>query len=137
MIHTHERLVPQQRTGARREGDALQRGAHPGALGVAYAIYVWDGDAGLADGLFDEADDPGAVMEGGFLGEEAFAGGSVVGVAEVGEDDGGRGGGVGDDAYADFVGGTFEAEGYRFFHFWERVGFEVLGIRFVLFFFSL
>lgn len=87
--------------------------------------------------MFDEADDPGAVVEGGFLGEEAFAGGSVVGVAEVGEDDGGRGGGVGDDAYADFVGGTFEAEGYHFFHFWERVGFEVLGICFVLFFSSL
>jgi hypothetical protein len=42
---------------------------------------------------------------------------------------------VRDDSYADFVGGTFEAEGYHFFHILESVGFEVLGVCFVLLFF--
>ena len=84
-----------------------------------------------------EGGDVGAVVEGGFFGEEARAGRGVVGVAEVGEDlgglvGGGRGVGCGggvaigdgdgavggnvrvvDDADAEFIGRAFEAQGYH------------------------
>lgn len=68
---------------------------------------------GLGEGALDEADDPGAVVEGGVFGEEAGARGRDVGVSQVGEDVDGSGGGgvVLDYAYAELVGGAFEAEG--------------------------
>lgn len=68
---------------------------------------------GLGEGALDEADDPGAVVEGGVFGEEAGACRRDVCMAQVGEDvDGSRGVGVVlNYAYAKFVGGAFEAEG--------------------------
>lgn len=40
VVDAHERLVPQQAQGAGGDGDGLQRRAHPGALGVAYAVDI-------------------------------------------------------------------------------------------------
>ena len=117
-----EREPPHQRDCARGERHRLQRRAHAGALGVAHACELPWRDLGLVQRAFDETDDPGAVVQRGVLGEEARAGRGVVRVAEVGEDaDGGRGGGgvgegVLDEADAEFVGGTLEAEGDG--HFW-------------------
>ena len=54
-----------------------------------------------------------AMVSGSVFGEEAFAGRGGEGVPNVGEDDGWSGsfgqGWVQDEAYAEFVGGTFEA----------------------------
>lgn len=88
VVYADERLVPEEGAGAGGEGDGLERGAHAGAFGVAYAVEVGDFDAGLADGLFDEADDPGAVVEGRLFREETLARWGIVGVSEVCEDDG-------------------------------------------------
>lgn len=45
----------------------------------------------FAEGAFHEGDDVGAVVPRGVLGQETFAGGGIVGVSDVGEDDGGAG----------------------------------------------
>ena len=92
VVHPNDGLVPQRGQHARCEGDALERGAHARALGIAYYVDVGDAEVGFAESVFDEGDDVGAVVAGGVFGEEAFARGGVEGVSDVGKDDGGGGG---------------------------------------------
>lgn len=120
MIHAHKRFPPQKAQHPRRNRDALQRRAHPGPLGEADAVNVSDARAGLAQRPPDETDDEGAVVAGGLLRHEAFAGRGIVGVADVGADDGGAAGAAAvaaavrwvlDEADAELVRGAFEADG--------------------------
>ena len=118
VVDADQGLGPQQAQRARRHRHALQRRAHAWAAGVADAVDVADAEVGFGEGGAHELDDPLAVVARGVFGEEAGAGWGDVGVAEVGED---LGAGVGavaagwveDEAYAELVGGAFEAEGYH------------------------
>lgn len=111
MVDANDGLVPEEGEHARGYGDGLEGRAHPRAFGVADAVDVRGFEAGFDEGTLHERDDMRAVVYGGVFGEETGAGGGDVGVSEVGEDYGGRsGGGVRDDANADFVGAAFEAD---------------------------
>lgn len=112
MVHAHQWLPPQQTQHPRRDGDALKRGTHAGALGVADAVDIVDAHAGVLERLLDEPDDPGPVMPRRVLGQETLAGRRDEGVADVGEDL--RGAAVirvQDEAHAQLVGGALEADG--------------------------
>lgn len=119
VVDADEGEVPEQGECAGGDGDGLEWSAHAGAFGVADTIDIIYSDVGGGEGLADESSDVAAVVEGGVFGEEAFAWWGDVGLSDVGEDYCGRRrvGGcwfwVQDEADAEFVGGTFEAEGYH------------------------
>jgi hypothetical protein len=81
MVHAHQLLSPQQAEGPRGYGYALERRAHAGAFGVAYAVDVIDRDACFLEGLGDEARDEGPVVEGNIFGKEALSGCTVAWLA--------------------------------------------------------
>lgn len=86
VVHTYERLRPQERKGSRCYGDGLEGGSHAGAFGVAYACDLGDFDAGLSQSGFDEGNHIGPVVFRCVLGEKSLSRGSVVGGADIGED---------------------------------------------------
>jgi hypothetical protein len=107
VVHPNQPVVrhpPQARDCPRGHGDALQAGAHAGALGVANDIDVLGPQARLEKRLFDEPHDPVTVVERRVLGKKARARRGVVGVAQIGEHDGlSTRGRMGYYAYAQFV----------------------------------
>lgn len=116
MINPHDILPPQQTQHPRRKRHTLQRRPHPRALRVADTIDIVNCHAGFFQCLLDQSHDPGAVVFGRVLWEEARARWGDKGVPDVGEDLCGRGGGgfggggLEDDADAEFVRGAFEAD---------------------------
>lgn len=111
VVDAHQWLAPQETQTAGGDGHGLQRRPHPGTLGEAYAVDVRDLCAGLLERAFHQRHEPVAVVFGGVLGEEAFAGRGDVRVSDVGEDLGGCTGEVANKADAEFVGRAFESEG--------------------------
>lgn len=89
MVDANKLLAPQQTEHARGNGDALQRGAHAGAFGIANAVDIINGNAGFSQGLFHKSDNPGPVMSSRILGKKTFAWRGDECMADIGQDLGG------------------------------------------------
>ena len=74
VVDADEGEGPKERERAGGDRDGLEGRAHAGAGCEADAGDVGDANAGLLEGLLDQADDVGTVVKRGVFGEEAFTG---------------------------------------------------------------
>lgn len=86
MVDANKLLAPQQTEHAGGNGDALQRGAHPRAFGIANAVHIINGNAGFSQGLFHKSDNPGSVMSSRIFGKKTFARRGDECMANIGKD---------------------------------------------------